>query len=188
VKLNGYSELFRIYIIDATSFSKSLIGRIVLPLIFFSIDIITLIAEIAISIFTMILLKKNVNKKKFLIEIKITVNLNKNKVSTYSSDFSLQKKSSIIKDQNIRIKEDYLSKFNRNLTYSVLIICFFSTLTHLLTFICTFVFLFSNDLTAFTICFCSIFLIAFKSFINFFIFILFNGLFLKELKNIFGKN
>ena len=136
VKLNNSVEFYRIYIIDVSSFGKSLIGRVVSIIIWFLRDIFTLFMEIGINIFTIVLLKKNLNKKKFLIEIKRpSLNSNKNKVSSNEShNESLKKNSPITKEQKIKIKEDYLSKFNRNLTYSVLTICFFSILTHLFTF------------------------------------------------------
>ena len=85
-------------------------------------------------------------------------------------------------------KNDFLNRVNRNLTYMVVIMCLLSALEHIFFLYCTFYFLVAQDLTAYGVCYFSNFITSFKHFSNFFVFLIFNSLFLDEFKKLFKKN
>ena len=181
VKLN-VTESFRIYLADASDFGKSLIGKLSSGIVFFLRDVFTIIVELILNCITVILLKKQFSrKKKMVIENEIDDTIDRTE-GTSNNATSSGSKATHGKNSN-----SHTSKLNRNLTYTVLLICVFSIFAHVLTLVCTSLFLLGGNLVTNYICFVANLFVSVKHFLNFFIFILFNSLFKKEFKNIFSK-
>jgi hypothetical protein len=161
---------------DTTNFGKSSIGVAIVGVIFLIKDVLFLLAEIAINLLSLLALKKYLNKRKKIV-------LNAINMENQSLDSNEANEMVTTRVGSTRVRHN---KINKNLTYMVLVICILSVIGHVLTIACAGAFMLSQDIASYNICFASILFISFKKFFNFFIFLLFNSLFLNEFKLYMG--
>jgi len=160
VELDNH-EMFSIYSWILTDFADSLAGKIVAYVIYFIRDVLTLLLEVTLNIFSLIEMKRHVDKKKNVV-------------------YNLENA------QNSNVGRN-LSKADHNMTFMVLVMCLLSVLQHIGFLACTGYYLQSQNLLAYSICYASNQIISIKHASNFFLFILFNSLFRKNVKNLFKR-
>ena len=163
---------------DTTSFGKSIIGLVLVGVIFFIKDVLILIIEILINIISLFGLREYIKKKK-----SIGALLNMENQSLNTNNETNEMTIPPIRSESIRVRH---TKINKNLTYMVLVICSFSAIGHVLTIACAAAFMVSQDIASYGICFSSSLFISFKNFFNILIFLLFNSLFLNEFRLFMG--
>lgn len=193
-------NVFRIYFWGFSEFAKTQTGKIVEYVIYFIRDMLTLITETVLNVLSIILLNRHLARKRDMV---ISINHNNNNEAAVeaarhdSSSLSMQTTSNTNNNANVNAispatmasnKNEFLNRVNRNLTHMVIIMCSLSALQHIFFLYCTFYFLVAQDLTAYSVCYFSNFITSFKHFSNFFVFLIFNNLFLEEFKLLFKKN
>jgi hypothetical protein len=172
------NETFRLYYIGLSDFGQSSIGEIVNYALFFIKDVIVFIAEIVLSITLVVLLRKHTNKKnKFMKRLSIP--------STYTLTSSSDNSATPISSS---LSTTTASKKNKSITMMVVVICVFSGFAHVTTIMCNTALTIAQNSMSYSFCFGANFSLAFKSFLNFFIFFFFNKLFFAEVVNLFGIN
>jgi hypothetical protein len=174
---------FRMYFIETTRFSMSLVGTILNFCTYFIRDVFLLIMQCILAIISINLIKKYFKTKKNMI-----INpLVSNRETSYTEISALS--SSRISNRvqsNVLLIYENIAKADRNLTIMIIIMSLLSVLEHFL-FI-TFVILlnfFRSDTAYLLVMFGDLF-ISFKHFLNFFLLVSFNRLFKKEFKKTFG--
>ena len=178
------TELLDVYYWGTSEFYDSLIGKIFLFLIYFLRDVVTLTAELIINIITIVLLKRQINKKMDIMFI------NNNKIDSRKTDDPIQQLDQIQSDiqsvaRKIETKRKNISKSDKNLTHMIIFMSIFSILEHVFFIISSVYILMSQDNFSFILNFIANFFICIKHVSNFFFFILYNSLFRKAFKKAF---
>ena len=173
------NEPFRLHYIGLSEFGQSSIGQIVNNVLFFIKDVVAFIIEILLNISLIVLLRKHINKKNRIIKTGLS------KINgLYSSPLFGLDCSPL---QFILKTTAMASKRNKSITVMVVVICVFSGFAHISTIMCNSSLAIAQNSLSYSFCFGANFFLSFKSFSNFFIFLLFNKLFFAEFKNLHAK-
>ena len=187
------TETFRLYCIGLSNFGQSLIGQVVNNVLFFIKDIVAFTIEVVLNMILIFLLRKHINKKTAIIHMASNPINSLQSPTTQESSLSRAGVSEsraeiIVFRSNNSSPRKLAKKRSKNITVMVVVICLFSGLAHLTSITCNFLslLLITENYLMFGFCFGSNFFLSFKSFLNFFIFFLFNNLFCVEFKKLVG--
>ena len=177
----GPNKYIDIYYVGTSEFYDSLFGKIIAFLVFILRDVVTLTAELVINIITIVLLKKQINKKIGI----MFINSNRTDLKK-TDDQQLDETEQDIQNvnKNIETIRKNISKSDTNLTHMIIFMSIFSILEHVLFIVSSVYYLISKDQLFFILNFLANFFISIKHVSNFFIFILYNSLFRKAFNGL----
>ena len=166
------SEIFRLFYYTYSNFASTLVGRVLTYVVYGIRDMFTLIAQVALGILLIILVKRYANRRKRLF------NLGQSSTPDQSSLTSDKIKST----NNIVIRKKD-AKIDRKVTLMVFFMCTLSSVEHLFACLSIIYYYFYVNSLANLLSLIASFTIIVKNLSNFFFFFFFNKLFRDKLKS-----